>query len=167
MESTRTPVQRIKSVGFRRVGEWKLDTDKLQCALTDCQTAVNVLYAFASDDEVLYIGKSVRSLKQRLYGYQSPGPKQFTNIKANKLIREALGIKKVIIIYAFVDRGELHCGEFRVNLAAGLEDNLIATLKPSWNKQGRTDKHSAIRHTIDTKNFCFCEKSLCGINKIL
>ena len=136
MESTHTPVQRIKNVGFRLVGEWKLDTDKLQCALSDCQAAVNVLYAFASDGEILYIGKSVRSLKQRLYGYQNPGRTQFTNIKANKLIREALGVKKVISIYAFVDPGELRHGEFRVNLAAGLEDNLIATLKPAWNKTG-------------------------------
>jgi len=136
MESTPTPVQRIKNAGFCFVGEWKLNTDKLQCALSDCQAAVNILYAFASDGEVLYIGKSVRSLKERLYGYQNPGRTQFTNIKANKLIREALGVKKVISIYAFFDKGELRHGEFRVNLAAGLEDNIIATLKPAWNKTG-------------------------------
>jgi uncharacterized protein YuzB (UPF0349 family) len=136
MNIVATPLKRLENIGFRLVGEWDLKADILECVLTDCGSSVNVLYAFVSDGNVLYIGKSIRSLKQRLYGYQKPGPTQFTNIKAHKLIREMLAIQKRILIYAFVDSGELRHGEFHINLAAGLEDNLISTLKPVWNKAG-------------------------------
>jgi hypothetical protein len=34
------------------------------------------------------------------------------------------------------DNGLLYYGGIHVNLAAGLEDSLIAALKPSWNKAG-------------------------------
>lgn len=134
--STRAPLEQLKTVGFRLVGEWKLETEKLNCVLRDPGSSTNVLYAFVEGENVLYIGKSIRSLKQRLYGYQSPGPTQFTNIKANKLIREALGGKRSIAVYAFADPGDVRHGGFHVNLAAGLEDSLIASLKPTWNKAG-------------------------------
>lgn len=113
-----------------------MDADNLSCELQDLGSSTNVLYAFAEGDNVLYIGKSIRSLKQRLYGYQKPGPTQFTNIKANKLIREALANRRAIDVYAFADPGDLRHGEFHLNLAAGLEDSLIGTLKPAWNKAG-------------------------------
>ena len=58
------------------------------------------------------------------------------NLKAHQLIRDALTEQSTILIYAFVDPGQLRHGEFKVNLAAGLEDDLIATLKPEWNKAG-------------------------------
>ena len=132
-------LQRLKDIGFRHVGEWKLETDKLRCVLTDCEAEVRILYAFECDGEILYIGKSVRSLSKRMYGYQNPGPSQRTNIKANEpneLIQRILGEEKIISIHAFVDTGNLKHGEFRVNLAAGLEDDLIDKLKPVWNKVG-------------------------------
>lgn len=109
---------------------------KVKCVLQNLATSINVLYAFVKGDDVLYIGKSVRSLRQRLYGYENPGPTQSTNIKANKLIREALGGQSSIAVYAFADPGDLRRGEFHLNLAAALEDNLIATLRPPWNKAG-------------------------------
>ena len=131
-----TKLQRLKDAGFRHVGEWKLNTNELQCVLTNCEDAVNVLYAFECRGEILYIGKSVRSLAKRMYGYQNPGLSQLTNIDTNKLIREILGEHKIISIYAFVDSGKLLHGEFQVNLAAGLEDDLIDKLLPVWNKVG-------------------------------
>lgn len=130
------PLDQLTKVGFRRVGEWKLDTETLSCILEDLASSRNVLYAFVEGNTVLYIGKSVRSLKQRLYGYERPGPSQGTNAKANALIREALGTKRRIEVYAFADPGQLTHGGFRVNLAAGLEDSLIEVLKPAWNKAG-------------------------------
>jgi hypothetical protein len=136
MSSGNAPIERIKAIGFRFVGEWKLDANNLRCVLQDLGSSVNVLYAFTEGDSILYIGKSVRPLQKRLYGYQKPGPTQFTNIKANKLIREALGDQRAIAVYAFADPGDRRHGEFHLNLAAGLEDSLIATLKPTWNKAG-------------------------------
>ena len=43
----------------------------------------------------------------------------------------------VIEIHALPDNGLLYYGGFHVNLAAGLEDNLIKILKPEWNRGGK------------------------------
>ena len=78
----------------------------------------------------------MQPLKRRIYGYQNPGPTQSTNIKWNKLIRAALTEGQVVEVHALPDNGLLYYGGFHVNLAAGLEDSLVANLKPKWNKAG-------------------------------
>jgi hypothetical protein len=39
-------------------------------------------------------------------------------------------------VYAPPDNGLLHYSGFHVNLAAGLEDSLVATIKLPWNRVG-------------------------------
>lgn len=134
MESS--PLQRLDSMGFRKCGEWRLEAGSLKCVLTDHASAPNVLYAVVSEGKVLYIGKTVRSLKQRMYNYQKPGPSQSTCIRGNKLIRGVVALGKPVEVYALADNGLLRYGGFHVNLAAGLEDDLIGELKPAWNKAG-------------------------------
>ena len=136
MNTERTPLQRLEHIGFRAVGAWSLDDRRLRYALMDCAAASNILYAFVVDGDVMYIGKTIRSLKARLYGYQNPGPTQSTNIKGNGFILEALKEGRAVAVYALPDNGLLHYGGFHVNLAAGLEDSLVSTLKPAWNKAG-------------------------------
>lgn len=131
-----SPLQRLEEMGFRKCGEWRMDAGCIKCGLTDHASASNVLYAFVSAGTVLYIGKTVRTLKQRMYNYQRPGPTQSTSIRGNKMIRRLMGEGETIEIYALPDNGLLHYGGFHVNLAAGLEDALISTLKPVWNKAG-------------------------------
>ena len=134
--SQRSALQRLQDMGFRKCGEWQMDANCLKCGLTDQASASNVLYAFVSAGTVLYIGKTVRTLKQRMYNYQRPGPSQSTSIHGNKMIRYLMGEGETIEIYALPDNGLLHYGGFHVNLAAGLEDSLISTLKPIWNRAG-------------------------------
>lgn len=131
-----SPLQRLENMGFRRCGQWSLETNALTCMLTEHASASNVLYAFVSDGVVLYIGKTVRSLKQRMYNYRMPGPSQSTSIRGNKLIKDFVAQGKGVEIYALPDHGLLYYGGFHVNLAAGLEDALISNLKPPWNKAG-------------------------------
>ena len=123
-------------MGFRKCGEWQLQNGKLKCVLTDNAAAPNVLYAFISENTVFYVGKTVSSLKKRMYGYQNPGATQSTNIKGNKFIQVALSTGKIVEVHALPDSGLLYYGGFHVNLAAGLEDSLVAGLKPKWNKTG-------------------------------
>lgn len=136
MNTEGTPLQRLEYIGFRAVGAWSLENGRVRCILTDCASAANILYSFVVDGEVMYIGKTVRTLKERLYGYQNPGPTQSTNIKGNGLILEALQAGSRVSVYALPDNGLLHYGGFHVNLAAGLEDSLVSNLKPAWNKAG-------------------------------
>ena len=127
---------RLLHIGFHRVGEWHLNESKPIYTLDSESNSCNVLYAFVAGTEVLYVGKTTQQLKKRLYGYQNPGPTQYTNIKGNKLISEILVSGKDVEIFALPDHGLLHFGDFHINLAAGLEDSLIAKLQPKWNGCG-------------------------------
>jgi hypothetical protein len=126
-------MNRLIDIGFRHVVEWKMLSENVSPNLLYLADSSNILYAFISDGEVLYIGKTTQALQKRLYGYQKPGPTQFTNIKGNKLLKEILAKSKSVDIYALPDDGLHHIGAFHLNLAAGLEDSIIATLKPKWN----------------------------------
>ena len=136
MNASVTSANRLVNMGFRKFGEWGIENDKLRCVLTSDATATNVLYAFISDEVVLYVGKTVRSLKKRMYNYQNPGVSQSTSIRCNKLIYDATIKGKVVEVYALPDNGLLYYGGFHVNLAAGLEDSLVSYIKPAWNMIG-------------------------------
>lgn len=130
-------MKRLTDIGFRKVGEWKIINGAIAPNLTELSNSANILYAFASNGEVLYVGKTTQPLKKRMYGYQNPGPTQNTNIKVNRLIVELISNGKNIEIYAFPDDGNHRVGVFRLNLAAGLEDSMISILKPKWNESGK------------------------------
>ncbi len=123
----------LVNIGFRKVGEWKMLSESISPNIFDLANAANILYAFISDGEVLYVGKTTQELQRRLYGYQNPGPSQKTNTKVKPLLRELLVQGKSADIYAFPDDGLWHIGDFHLNLAAGLEDSIISILKPKWN----------------------------------
>ena len=142
-----SPLERLENMGFREVGEWSNELGKIKFAFIDAASAKNVLYAFVSQNTVMYIGKTVRTLKQRMGGYKNPAPTQSTNIKGNKFISEILLSNHPVAIYALPDNGLLFYGGFHVNLAAGLEDNLIKALNPPWNRTGLMTSKTQI---IDT-----------------
>ena len=127
-------MNRLIDIGFEKVGHWRVVGKELEFELTSLAQAENVLYAFLSQGEVKYIGKTSRSLEKRLYGYKYPDTTQSTNIKNNAAnVREILLDGGSVEVWAWADPGYLRYGEFRVNLAAGLEDNLISKIKPPWN----------------------------------
>lgn len=129
-------LERLKNMGFRQVGEWAIESDKIKFTLDDAASAQNVLYAFISQETVMYIGKTTQKLKQRMNGYKNPARTQTTNEKGNRLVSGILSLNQSVEIYALPDTGLLFYGGFHVNLAAGLEDNLIKTLNPPWNGAG-------------------------------
>jgi len=130
------PIERLEAMGFRKAADWRLETSGLECLFHEHAAAQNILYAFVSERTVLYVGKTVQTLKQRMYGYRRPVQTQSTNIKGNRLILELLNAGRTVEVYALPDHGLLYYGGFHINLAAGLEDSLVATLKPAWNKLG-------------------------------
>ncbi len=133
-------MNRLINIGFRKVGKWSQTPSGIEYALHDCADARNILYCFVCDQIVLYVGKTTQSLKKRMYEYQNPGPTQSTNIKVNKNIYNFLADGKQVVIYALPDNGLLRSGEFHINLAAGLEDSIVKTLNPIWNKMGTANK---------------------------
>ena len=127
----------LTNIGFKKIGSWSLENEKLIPNLTAEQDSQNVLYSFVLDEEPVYVGKTTQKFKKRMYGYQNPGRTQFTNIRNNQNIKDALANESSIDIYVLPDYGLLHFGEFHLNLAAGLEDNITKTIKPLWNISGK------------------------------
>ena len=126
-------MNRLIEIGFEKVGHWQVDAGKISCVLSRMASKRNILYAFICDGEVKYIGKTKSELSTRLTGYRSPGRTQTTNLRNNASIRAALEGDGAVDIFALPDDGLLHYGRFHLNLAAGLEDDLIRVIDPEWN----------------------------------
>jgi hypothetical protein len=133
-------MNRLLEIGFQPAGHWLLNEDGLSFELLRHGSQRNVLYAFVSDGHVQYVGKTVQPLARRMHGYKNPGPGQSTNIKNHELIKDSLQEGAAVDILVLPDNGLLHYGQFHVNLAAGLEDNVIAVLQPPWNGKRRLRK---------------------------
>jgi hypothetical protein len=141
-------LSRLKKIGFTAAGSWKLTAGVLTFELHGLGSARNVLYAFVVDGELVYVGKSVQTLRTRMNGYKNPGTTQSTNIKNNKNIREALEQGKQVEIHVLPDNGLLHYGGFHVNLAAGLEDSVVRELSPLWNGGQKESANQALEPTV-------------------
>jgi hypothetical protein len=126
-------MNRLLEIGFERAGRWLQEGDEVAFELSGHASKRNILYAFASDGEVKYVGKTVRSLRERMSGYKNPTRSQVTNWSNNSRIKELLQSGAAVDIFALPDNELLHYGKFHINLAAGLEDNIISLLKPEWN----------------------------------
>jgi hypothetical protein len=133
VKQPRETLQKLISLGFEQVGRWFWDGDDLNFELTQHQSERDILYAFVVDGEVKYIGKSVLTLQKRIYFYKNCGPTQRTNIRVREKLRACLKNGSQVLIYAFVQKMPLMYQDISINLAAGLEDNLIAAIKPEWN----------------------------------
>ncbi len=149
-------MNRILNIGFINVGHWKLTNNILKYHLISHHTTKNVLYSFVSNGIIKYIGKTTMELSKRMYGYQNPGPSQSTNIRVNFKIKELLENEKHVDIFILTDNGLLKFGDFKINLAAGLEDTLIFEINPGWNFSGKNmiveDQESVSQKLIVANN---------------
>jgi hypothetical protein len=132
-------MNRLLKIGFEQAGHWVLENDKLNFELTRHSSQKNILYAFVCDGHVKYVGKTVRALFVRMSEYKNPGPTQTTNINNHKRIRDVLSGGVAVEILALPDSGLLHYGQFHLNLAAALEDDLIRAMSPEWNGSAPED----------------------------
>jgi hypothetical protein len=126
-------MNRLLAIGFEFAGRWHVDNDTLCVELIRHASQRNILYAFVTSAEVKYVGKTVKTLTQRMAQYRNPAVSQSTNVKNNRYIWEVLRSGASVDILALPDNGLLHFGQFHINLAAGLEDSIIEILKPEWN----------------------------------
>ena len=96
-------MNRLLEIGFHAAGHWHLVDGELSLELLRHGSQRNILYAFVSDGDVKYVGKTVRPLAKRLYGYKNPGATQSTNIKNNARIKELLSSGAAVDIFALPD----------------------------------------------------------------
>ena len=83
-------LEKLSNIGFKKVGFWSIENNKLLSNLSKEQTSTNILYCFVIDSIPMYVGKTTQMLKKRMYGYQNPGKTQHTNIRNNQNIKSAL-----------------------------------------------------------------------------
>jgi hypothetical protein len=146
-------MDRLLQIGFQVVGQWVLTDSELNLQLDKMKDESNLLYAFVVNGHVRYIGKTTQSLSSRMKGYLKPGPTQSTNIKNRKNILSALECGQDVKIFVLVDDGMRRYGSYHLNLAAGLEDDLIAKIIPDWNgRQG--NKILALESDENVKSIC-------------
>ena len=115
------------------IGGWRLRGGDPRCVLDRLSDAAPALYAFAIGGEVMYVGKTVRTLGERLYGYEKGSGSQRTNVRVREAIRQALREGRKVDILGFRDAKPKRVGRFEVNLPAALEDDIIRVLDPPWN----------------------------------
>lgn len=128
-------LRHLVNIGFEEVGYWSLDKDQVTFALTKSANESNIIYAFVVNDVVKYIGKSIQTLYKRIYLYKQGGGSQLTNIRIKQEIKVCLARDDEVKIYVLVPDLKIEYRGIPINLAAGLEDNIIARLKPEWNKR--------------------------------
>jgi len=130
-------LNKLKKIGFKKVGEWKLHNNKPELTLHDAASESDILYCFVVNGVPKYIGKTTQTLTKRMYGYYNPGSSQRTNIRNNQNLQLALQEGKHIDLFVLTDTKLLKLGDFHINIAAGLEDSIISTLAPEWNLLGK------------------------------
>lgn len=126
-------MNRLLEIGFSPAGHWFMENGKLDYELIRHSSQINILYAFVCDGQVKYVGKTTRTLALRMAGYKTPGKTQTTNINNHRRIKQLLAEDVAIEILALPDNGLLHYGQFHLNLAAALEDDIIRLINPEWN----------------------------------
>ncbi|UCI23966.1 GIY-YIG nuclease family protein [Mesorhizobium sp. B2-8-5] len=131
----------LLNLGFVDVGRWQPNGGYIAYHLDGEDAAANevlldarnALYAFVKGDQVLYIGKTARSIRKRYVGYCRPGIRQATNQRCHRNIKTSIEQGTEIRIFAFAPITHLRYADFEINLAAGLEDSLIGEFQPPWN----------------------------------
>lgn len=137
-------VETLLALGFKDIARWTfaLREGTLDYILDNPADAGflderNSLYAFIEGNKVKYIGKTARTIRERIAGYRNPSRSQRTNGRNNRNIRAALGAGITIRILVFTPISFFQYGGFDINLAAGLEDALIEEFDPPWNGKDR------------------------------
>lgn len=129
-------MERLNEIGFAKVGEWCKTETKFTHNIQNHLNERKLLYAFACNGEVLYIGKTTDTLKSRMTGYKNANSTQKTNVRVKAKILELLKERKTVEIFIFVDKAKLTYKGYNLCLASALEDILISQINPKWNYRG-------------------------------
>jgi hypothetical protein len=148
-------IEKLSNIGFIIVGEWKysIKSEKeLEFKIFQFENEANLLYAFESDGQVHYIGKTEKTLKERMSNYKAG--RNLTAGSTNKLVHKnilnLINKGKKINIHILLDNANLSYHGIKISLPSGLESNLIQSFNEFqlWNSR---NNFSSIKE-IDTTN---------------
>ena len=128
----------LKRYGFTRVGKWMINRGIRSGISFQIDSLKNerVIYSFVINKETKYIGiceNRKTHLIARMNRYKSMQGSG-TNEHIAKRIKKALQEKKTVEIYALNPQPSKHYKGLNVDLVKGLENPLIAKIRPKWNR---------------------------------
>jgi len=130
-------VDQLLAGGFVHIGVWQAGQNGLmEFHGTNPVSCKPGIYAYAVGHEVLYVGSAQRGLDRRFRHYESSkNLRTASRIRAAVLERLSHGTD--VDIYVIVPEEPLWLnGVLPVDPIAGLEEGLIRTFKPKWNRRG-------------------------------
>jgi len=145
----------FSDMGFTRVGEWRLGQNLTFELNQDSAYKTEVLYAFVSDKNVLYVGKTDKTLRERMGNYKA-GKEEGKGGSTNKIIRKNItnhllnGQQVNIYLLANV---EIDYKGHKVSISSGLEPALIKLLDPDtrWNARHTGKNRKSLKQSSDIK----------------
>lgn len=133
-------VSQMLGIGFGKVGTCHLDERlkwKVRFKVSE-RANERVLYAFAVEDEIVYIGvceSDKTTLAARMNRYQGRIGRG-TNKKVAEFLEKRLRKGLQVTILGWKPDADIRVGQFRVDLVKGLENPLIARASPELNFHG-------------------------------
>jgi hypothetical protein len=137
MEKQIGKLERLRELGFEKMGVWKLQNGALAFELTGKDRRGNFLYAFISGSRILFLEYSRLPLEARMDAYKHTDHRYAGTFQPmNKRLREKILVTleggEAVEIWALYP-GEMEYKGYRVDLAAGLTDGLLKEFTPEWN----------------------------------
>lgn len=123
----------LEEAGLLHAGSWRMENDALHYSIAPEMAAhKNIIYAFTSPDQILYIGKTTKMASKQFNAYQTPTPTQSAHIKNHALILQALKLGPVEI-HILNDPKLVKMRWMEENPATIRELALIQQFRPKWN----------------------------------
>ncbi len=124
----------LEKEGLLHAGNWRMDEGELRFTVTpELAACKNVIYAFTSEDQPLYIGKTTKMMAKQLNAYQAPSPTQSAHIKNHAQIRQTLLSGAPVDIFILHDEKLVKMRWMEENPATIRESELIKQFRPRWN----------------------------------
>ena len=159
-------VEKLSNIGFIIVGEWKcsIKSEKeIEFNIFQFENEADLLYAFESDGQVHYIGKTEKTLKERMSNYKAG--RNLTAGSTNKLVYKnilnLINKGKKINIHILLDNAHLSYHGIKISLPSGLESNLIQSFNEFqlWNSRNNLSSFKEIDTTNSTVETYFENQS--------
>jgi hypothetical protein len=152
-------IEKLIEIGFLEVGTWmksKKNEGRIEFQINQNMDNQDLLYAFESDNIVYYIGKTDKSLKERMNNYKSGKLETAgsTNKYVHDKILDLLGKNRKVNIYILIDNINMDYKGIKISLASGIELNLIRSFDTEklWNSRGAISNRSPRNQKINSND---------------
>ena len=126
----------LKKSGFSRIGIWEPDEGEGHIRCSANVEPKPAVYAYLVDGKIKYVGSAQRGLRARFRSYART--KQLrTAYRIRQEILKAHKSNQEVEIFILMPPPEYFWKGLPVDLIAGIEEGIIRTYRPDWNRRGK------------------------------